>query len=108
MGLADQPTCGQIQKSTDDVIAPKLTPRGKKRIQRVKSALTPPKVSWVRAGMRLTMAGGLYLVGAHHAAITVMVMSVFTLTGPLESQVAKEVIKVVEARKLLDRFKRKP
>jgi hypothetical protein len=85
----------------------RLSPRNQKRVQRLRKTLTPPKVSWVRALLRLTMAGGLYLLGAHHAAVTVLVMSVFVLTGPLEGQIAKEVLKVAEARKLLDRFRGK-
>jgi hypothetical protein len=85
----------------------KLSPLTQKRIHRVRSVLTPPQVSFVRAGMRLSVAGVLYLLGAQHAAITVAVMSVVLLTAPLESQVAKEMLKVAEARKLFDRFKRK-
>lgn len=58
-------------------------------------SLVPSLTSFVRAAMKLCMAGGMYLTGHRHAALIVAVMSGMMLIGAIEGQAARAFAKSV-------------
>lgn len=59
----------------------------------------PPLATFIRASFRMSIAGGLYLYGLHHAALIIGIMSAMMLIGAVEGQAAKSIAKAIPRAK---------
>jgi hypothetical protein len=64
---------------------------GKTTRKELAKATVPPLYAFVRAGIRMTIAGVLYFYGMHHAATVVAILAIISLVGVVEAQIAKSI-----------------
>lgn len=93
---------------------PMEPPKKKRRIpgetlrKDLRSGLIPQPATLVRAGVRMSIAGGLYLTGHRHSALVMGMMSGMMLLGSVEAHAAKAIAKAVpRARAHLSKRTRK-
>ncbi len=64
---------------------------GKTTRKELAKATVPPLYAFVRAGIRMAIAGVLYFYGLYHAATVVAILSIVSLVGVVEAQIAKSI-----------------
>lgn len=64
---------------------------GKTTRKELAKATVPPLYAFVRAGIRMAIAGVLYFYELYHAATVVAILSIVSLVGVVEAQIAKSI-----------------